>query len=260
MSSTNTTIEPPAVKKRGRPKKVAEDAGETIVVEAKKTSAVKKATTKPIAPKDKLIAPEKDKKTIAKKNAPEHLTPVTPATSKILESVRAKGTLSKTLPTKTASLESRNSGTPPATTAQAPPISSSSPPPPPPPPPPQQQQQQPKTPRTHPAPTTIPLPQKPIPAPSPISSASHTTSPRNPVLPPNPYPSTPRRIPPALSQHTRVIEPTPDIRLPPKYKPAARRVTAIIVSLPIVLVFGYELLERWRGKKEVKVKFGGDRS
>ncbi|XP_014559238.1 hypothetical protein COCVIDRAFT_92403 [Bipolaris victoriae FI3] len=248
MSSTNTIIEPPAVKKRGRPKKAAaEDAGETIVADAKKTSAVKKATTKSIAPRDKFVAPEKDKKTIAKKNAPEHPTPVTAATSKILESVRAKGTLSKTLPTKAASLESRSSATPPttkpatATTAQAPP------------------QSQPKPPRAHPTPTTIPLPQKPIPAPSPISSTSHTTSPRNPVLPPNPYPSTPRRIPPALSQHTRVIEPTPDIRLPPKYKPAARRVTAIIVSLPIVLVFGYELIERWRGKKEVKVKFGGER-
>ncbi|EUC47054.1 hypothetical protein COCMIDRAFT_24974 [Bipolaris oryzae ATCC 44560] len=247
-------MEPPAIKKRGRPKKVAaENAGETIVVEPKKMPAVNNATTKPVVSKDKVVAPEKDKKTIAKKNAPEHPTPVAPATSKILESVRAKGTLSKTLPTKPANLESRNSGTPPATkpattaTAQAPPISSSPPPP------------QPKPARTYPTPTTIPLPQKPLPAPSPISSTSHTTSPRNPVLPPNPYPSTPRRIPPALSQHTRVIEPTPDIRLPPKYKPAARRVTAIIVSLPIVLVFGYELLERWRGKKEVKVKFGGER-
>ncbi|KAF5850973.1 hypothetical protein GGP41_010643 [Bipolaris sorokiniana] len=89
MSSTNTTVEPPAIKKRGRPKKAAaEDAGETISVDGEKTPAVKKVTTKPTAPKHKPVAPEKDKKTIAKKNAPEHPTPVTPATSKILESPR----------------------------------------------------------------------------------------------------------------------------------------------------------------------------
>jgi hypothetical protein len=46
--------------------------------------------------------------------------------------------------------------------------------------------------------------------------------------------------------------------LPPKYKPAARRVTAIMVSLPIVFVFGYELVERWSGK-EVKRTFVGEK-
>jgi hypothetical protein len=51
-----------------------------------------------------------------------------------------------------------------------------------------------------------------------------------------------------------MIEPTPDMRLPPKYKPAARRVTAIIVGIPIILVFGWELYGRWKG--EVQRKWG----
>lgn len=33
--------------------------------------------------------------------------------------------------------------------------------------------------------------------------------------------------------------------LDPRYRPTARRVIAIIVSLPIVIVFGWELLHRW---------------
>lgn len=33
--------------------------------------------------------------------------------------------------------------------------------------------------------------------------------------------------------------------LDPRYRPVARRVIALIVSLPIVIVFGWELLQRW---------------
>ena len=44
------------------------------------------------------------------------------------------------------------------------------------------------------------------------------------------------------------------MRLPPKYKPAARRVTAIMVGIPIILVVGLELYNRWRG--EVQKKWG----
>ncbi|KAI4950919.1 hypothetical protein J4E86_007427 [Alternaria arbusti] len=106
--------EAPAVKKRGRPKKVvAEDAGAIPAVEASK-AAVKKVAAKP-AGKAKPVEVKKEKKTVAKsaktvappatpaakKDAPqspiaaEQPTPVTPSTSKILEEVQAKGTFKK---------------------------------------------------------------------------------------------------------------------------------------------------------------------
>ncbi|KAI4670481.1 uncharacterized protein J4E79_000763 [Alternaria viburni] len=106
--------EPPAVKKRGRPKKVvAEDAGAIPAVEASK-AAVKKVAAKP-AGKAKPVEVKKEKKTVvksaktvappatpaAKKDAPqspialEQPTPVAPSTSKILEEVQAKGTFKK---------------------------------------------------------------------------------------------------------------------------------------------------------------------
>ncbi|KAF2876955.1 hypothetical protein BDV95DRAFT_558155 [Massariosphaeria phaeospora] len=33
--------------------------------------------------------------------------------------------------------------------------------------------------------------------------------------------------------------------MPPKYKPAARRITAIAVGIPVILVVGYDLYKRW---------------
>ena len=59
---------------------------------------------KNVAAKEKLVEPKK-KKTVAKKIAPEVPTPATPAASKILEEVRAKGTLKKTLPTQATKTE-----------------------------------------------------------------------------------------------------------------------------------------------------------
>ena len=216
--------------------------------------------------KDKPVESGKDKKTgaktatttsttptMAKQEAPQP-TPATPSASKILDQVRTKGTL------KTASprLDKTSSGTSSSTERPSPPWlrkPSSSPPPPP-------------LPSSQQRTTTIPLPKKPSQAPSPIiptrSSQQHQK--QN-----NPYPSYssssssytrtsqrpahPAHLPrPAPQSATRIIEPTPDMRLPPKYRPAARRVTAIMVALPIVIVFGYELFARWRGK-EVKKRF-----
>ncbi|KAI4692254.1 uncharacterized protein J4E84_003223 [Alternaria hordeiaustralica] len=285
--------ETPAVKKRGRPKKVvAEDAGPIPAVEASKV-AVKKVAAKP-AGKAKPVEVKKEKKTVtksaktvapaatpaAKKDAPqlavapEQPTPVALSTSKIIEEVQAKGTLKKaqaakvldqaasSTDKKTAALQpqTREPTTKPASSPSKPAVSAASTTTPPTPP----------TSRpTSPRPTTIPLPSHPTKAPSPISSppppnpyprfSKPTPSTRH--IPPNPYPTSIRPSnqqappsPPHRQHPTRLIEPTPDIRLPPKYKPASRRVTAIMVSLPIVLVFGYELFERWRGK-EVKQVF-----
>lgn len=268
MPSSSAAVEAPAVKKRGRPKKVvAEDATKPVVAQAKKTVAMKKATAKTGAAKEKLVDPKKEKKTVTKKVAPEQPTPTTPAASKILEEVRAKGTLKKTLPTQATKTEGAGDVSKTPTTVQSKPTSS-------PPTSPLQNPQTKPSPIQHtktPLPTaqqqqrtsTIPLPTKPIPAPSPlqhttIRSSQRPQQPPWPSQPPsNPYP---QRRPPGLSHYphanTRIIEPTPDMRLPPKYKPAARRVTAIIVGLPFVIVFGYELWARYTGKKQVKRMFG----
>ncbi|KAI4955939.1 hypothetical protein J4E91_000148 [Alternaria rosae] len=283
--------EPPAVKKRGRPKKVvAENAGTTPAVEASKV-AVKKVTAKPVG-KPKAAEVKKEKKTVAKsaktvtpavapavkKDAPqspitpEQPTPVTPSTSKILDEVQAKGTLKKAqsakVVEKVASSTDKKTAPPQPQTQEPTTKPASSPSKPAPAASTTTRPSNPTTKPTSPRPTTIPLPSHPTKAPSPISSPPPNPYPRfsKPTLstrhiPPNPYPTSIRPSnqqtppPPHQRQHpTRLIEPTPDVRLPPKYKPASRRVTAIMVSLPIVLVFGYELFERWRGK-EVKQVF-----
>ncbi|OAG26609.1 hypothetical protein CC77DRAFT_1015887 [Alternaria alternata] len=292
--SSKPTIEPPAIKKRGRPKKVvAEDAGTTPEVAASK-AVVKKAAAK-LSTKEKVVEVKKEKKVTTKSGktaptttatvaagkkiapksaiAPAQATPVTPSTSKILEEVEAKGTLKKakqpekvvekeaeasvqdsrktaassqspeTSPPKTQSLQSKP--TPPTTASLSNNKTASN-----------------TTSRTT---TTIPLPSVPKIAPSPVYPATPkptTSRPHNPYPSIRPSPSQPQPRPPPSpyqKQHpTRIIEPTPDIRLPPKYKPAARRVTAIIVGLPIIFVVGYELFERWRGK-DVRKKFVEDR-
>ena len=292
--SSKPTIEPPAIKKRGRPKKVvAEDAGTTPEVAASK-AAVKKAAAKP-STKEKVVEVKKEKKVATKSGktaptttatvaagkkiapksaiAPAQATPVTPSTSKILEEVEAKGTLKKAKqPEKVvekeaeASVQDRRKTAP---SSQSPETS----------PPNTQSLPSKPTPRTTASlsnnktasnttsrtTTTIPLPSAPKIAPSPVYPATPkptTSRPHNPYPSIRPSPSQPQPRPPPSpyqKQHpTRIIEPTPDIRLPPKYKPAARRVTAIIVGLPIIFVVGYELFERWRGK-DVRKKFVEDR-
>jgi hypothetical protein len=109
------TVDPPAVKKRGRPRKVVD---ESAVAPEKPT--VRKASTKAKAtPKTKTIDAMKEKKktltrvsdyktkkeTPAPKAAPaqtnttQQATPVTPTSSKILDEVKATGTFSKSAAT-----------------------------------------------------------------------------------------------------------------------------------------------------------------
>jgi hypothetical protein len=291
--SSKPTIEPPAIKKRGRPKKVvAEDAGTTPEVAASK-AAVKKAAAKP-STKEKVVEVKKEKKVATKSGktapattatvaagkkiapksaiAPAQATPVTPSTSKILEEVEAKGTLKKAKqPEKVVEKEAEASVQDTRKTAPSSQTPETSPPKP------QSLQSKPTPPtttslsnnkatsNTTSKTTTIPLPSAPKIAPAtgdPATPKPTTSRPHNPYPSIQPSPSQPQPRPPPSpyqKQHpTRIIEPTPDIRLPPKYKPAARRVTAIIVGLPIIFVVGYELFERWRGK-DVRKKFVEDR-
>ena len=83
--------------------------------------------------------------------------------------------------------------------------------------------------------TTIPLPTKPL-NPETISRPppAAPSGPSAPSSGPLPGPAGP-------SGHRPYAY---DGKLPPKYKPAARRVTAIIVGLPVVFVVGYELYGR----------------
>jgi hypothetical protein len=67
-----------------------------------------------------------------------------------------------------------------------------------------------------------------------------------------PKPSSEPAIPPPPPGFKgRLLRADYDGKLDPKYKPAARRVIAIIVSIPIVVVFGWELWQRcmWKPLK-----------
>ncbi|KAF2031241.1 hypothetical protein EK21DRAFT_111065 [Setomelanomma holmii] len=239
--ATTSTIAPSAAKQRGRPKKVV--AGNSATTTANRGS-LKSATTK-----GKTAEPRKTPaRTTAKQDAaaPQslrttHTTPIPPQSSPIIQAVKAKGTFGnqpKTPPTPSSasipdpiSAQSSTQSPPPSTPLPASSTQTTIPQPPKP-------QPQPRT-------TTIPLPRSPLRAPSPHSLAKPATIPTSRPPPPPP--------------RTRVIEPTPDIRLPPKYKPAARRVTAIIVGIPIIIVVGVELYGRWKGEVRKKWGEGGER-
>lgn len=179
------------------------------------------------ATKRAVTKPRTTPPTIAKKGAPalttsRQPTPATSPTSNILEQVHGTGTLKAT-----PSLDHL-----------------------------------PKNPATlHPSRSrtnTIPLPANPRQPPSHSNPKPNTVFAK--PAPPNATPSPPPAYRPAQSSSTRrIIEPTPDIRLPKKYKPAARRVTSIIVGIPIILVVGYELYNRYRAEIRTKWDEGGKR-
>lgn len=297
-ASPTVTVDPPAVKKRGRPRKVVEDNAATA-----EKPAVRMASTKAKAtPKTKTVDAMKEKKktltkvsdykskkeAVAPKAAPaqkstaQKATPSTPISSKILEAVEAAGTFDKS--SKTSPTEPEQPVVPPVPgpapvapivpgAANAPiadahakfeppadvsPLKASKPassaiqqPV-------DQTLSKPVIPPTSAAPseraniippkphaTTIPLPRKPLTAPSPTSE-----HPKARIAFAEPAPRAPPRTP---RYPTRIIEPMPNTKLPPKYKKAARQVTSIIVGIPFILVIGYELYGRW--KTQINTKF-----
>ncbi|OCK83477.1 hypothetical protein K432DRAFT_423346 [Lepidopterella palustris CBS 459.81] len=137
---------------------------------------------------------------------PKQIAPVTPSTSKILQEVAA----GSKAPTKHAPLPYKPSSVQPKPSLHSLPKPRTPPPPPPPP---------------------APAPSKPsVPLPSTNSSAPAGTATTD--------------IPNPNTSGTPGAKTKPDGKLPPKYKPAARRVTAIMVALPIVIVTSYELYLR----------------
>jgi hypothetical protein len=245
--------EPPVTQVRSRPRKTAVPAAPAPT--APKPSA-RQASTKTTSAKKTMDA-QKEKKRIltkaatytAKKNAPAPTsvpasasaatpqtqpqqptpaTPATPSTSKIINEVRAAGTFASPKHQKQAPID-----LPPS--------------------------------RTPAYPTTIPLPRKPtLPTPSSSSAASpapNTNSTPPPARPNLSFarPAAPSRAPRPQHARSRVIEPTPNVELPSKYKPAMRRVTTILVGIPIILVVGYELWNRARAEIRSKWDDGGKR-
>ena len=267
MSTNATTAE---AKKRGRPKKTVPEEAVTRPAIQTKTNSAKKPSVKVASKTAKTQEGNKSKKTppVAKSSKPAVTTkkdatvaaPTTPVgRSRIIDEVRAKGTLARmqsiedewaaiaaAQKTTVAQVQEMTkmawqprSAVAVAVATTAPPLSSHSKP----------------TPTPDQRRTTIPLPRVPKPAPSPLTplpSSNVKPAPPGYRAPPPPKPYTPPTRP-----HTRIIEPTPNMDLPPKYRPAARRVTAIIVGLPFVIVMGWELFERWNGK-EVKKRFGDE--
>ncbi|KAF2109272.1 hypothetical protein BDV96DRAFT_652119 [Lophiotrema nucula] len=259
------------VKKRGRPKKVVEDVS---AVEEAKVKGTRNASTKAapatrtasssasvktlkstpkLNPKTAKTIPSKAKEEPKKAAVkPARPTPVTPETSKILQKVA-----------QTRAEQSR----PPPQPAQA-----SSPP--------RQPPAKPATPAPPPAPTptpssipqrppntTIPLPRNPIdpsnpqhrplqpPQPAqPHPRPSAYPTPKLPIIPP--HSSTPPR--PATAAFNAQVEANKVAytgKLDPKYRPAARRVTAIMVGIPVVLVTSWELYQRFFMGKDVQRVF-----
>ena len=296
-ASPTVTVDPPAVKKRGRPRKVVEDKAVTA-----EKPAVRQASTKAkAAPKTMTVDAMKEKKKTltkvsdykskkeaaapkaapAQKSTAQKATPSAPISSKILEAVEAAGTFSK--PSKTSPTEpeqpvippvpgpapvapivpdaantpitgvdarfeppagvSTPNASKPATSAIQQPID--------------QAPSRPVIPPTSaareraniippkPHATTIPLPRKPLTAPSPTSE-----HPKARIAFAEPAPRAPPRAP---RYSTRIIEPMPNKKLPPNYKETARRVTTIMVGIPVILVVGYELYRRW--KIQINIKF-----
>ncbi|KAF2823599.1 hypothetical protein CC86DRAFT_469369 [Ophiobolus disseminans] len=259
--STTTVTQPPAAKKRGRPKKVVPGDAGVIAAEQGKSAATKTAgKAAAVMDKAKTVPARTTKSSsVAKKDAPKPAATTRPAppptpetsplsnkaqatatkpaqkdsaaqiTSPILDKVRARGTLH--IPTPSTKLP-----TPPNQTNSPRPTTK----------PPKATNPHPSSPAHQPSKqrnTTIPLPRAPLRAPSPTAYA-----------PPTPASGAPRTPPPQRPRTTRNIEPTPDLRLPAKYKPVARRLTAIMVGIPFIIVGGWELYGRWR--KEVGRKFG----
>jgi hypothetical protein len=227
--------ESPATNSRSRPRKTAIPAARAPA--APKPSA-RQASTK-LSSAKKTMDAQKEKKRILTKAAtytaknsaatppPQQPTPATPttaSTSKIINEVRATGTFASPPHQKKAPIDLPPSRTP-----------------------------------AH--PTTIPLPRKPTPPTSSAASPNTTTSTPPPARPHLSFarPAAPSRTPRPQHARYRVIEPTPNVELPSKYKPAMRRVTTILVGIPIILVVGYELWNRARAEIRTKWDDGGKR-
>lgn len=113
VASVTVTVDPPAVKKRGRPRKVVDEGAVASEMPAvRKASTKAKAATKAKSKAKTIDALKEKKKTLtkvsdykAKKGPPaskaapaeiaEQATPATPTSSKILDEVRATGAFDK---------------------------------------------------------------------------------------------------------------------------------------------------------------------
>ncbi|KAF2476594.1 uncharacterized protein BDR25DRAFT_339563 [Lindgomyces ingoldianus] len=273
-----------ASKKRGRPKKVVEDLVETAVdvkknstrkastkaaKTAKEEGKVEKATksTKSSTAKGAKNAggrakAQEVKSTVAEAAKSEkeeargatrstkQAIPITSSSSKILQEVAAKGTLragnsstTKSAPSQTQPQSSLPSKPPPpavpsttSPTTQASPAKST---------PKIPASPTPATPSlkftppiTRARATTVPIPTRPLNPQTPptTTTAAPKPPPYKSTLPPPPEPSTLPNMTPEYLEGGK---------LPPKYRSAGRRVSAIIVGVPIIVVTSYELYQRF---------------
>lgn len=213
---------------------------------------------------------------------PKQATPTTSSTSKILQEVGVKGTLKAGNYLASAKPTSSTTSTGPAPTTsttkpaptQTPSLTAPAP--------------LPSAPETSlPSSTSSRIPQMPLSkptapnksAPLPYRSSnampkpfkpskSSPTKPLSNSLEPSPAPAKPAISPTSLNTFavshlsarpgttgsgTDSLHSIPDGQLPAKYKPAARRITAIMVALPIAIVTSYELYQRLVLGKERKL-------
>ncbi|ORY19810.1 hypothetical protein BCR34DRAFT_659520 [Clohesyomyces aquaticus] len=194
-------------------------------------------------------------------------TPVTPSSSKILQEVAARGTLrpasSPPAPTKSNLSQTRPQAPAPPSKAQPTiptqtpltirKIAQTSPPKPTTSIPPQSTPAAPTTPSSQPTPpptsrpraTTIPLPSQPLNPRTPAPQPTPTSTLKPPTQPlPNgsqaPRPEASSSALPDINERYMA-----EGKLPPKYRKAGRRVSAIMVGIPIIAVTSYELYQRF---------------
>jgi hypothetical protein len=228
-----TSSEPTILKKRGRPRKtvdaevVSEAEKGTRSASTKAAGVVKKGKDKDTEKEKKVVksAVKKVKAQAAGKTQPKPTTPLPPAPTPILKKT-AINQPKKQQPSPSPSPQSSKILRAVTASGTFKPHSHSTPPPPPP---------------QH----SIP---KPFPPPPP-TAPSPPTQPFPPTAPLSSLPISP--------QETAYIH---NGQLPPKYRGAGRRVTAIIISIPVLLVTSWELYQRFalgvEGKKLVRLPEG----
>ncbi|KAL5436680.1 hypothetical protein PMIN06_010768 [Paraphaeosphaeria minitans] len=261
------------------PKKVAKRSKTTTTTTTTKTTAAAKATktTNAATPSKTVSAPgaaaptesasahgtaEQGVETLRVAGQP---TPVTPSTSRILEEVYKTNTVKPPppppaspsptpapqeilLPTGGAANVVIEQSLPPTATKTAIPANPTPKP----------------TPTPTPTPTPAYTPPRPAPLlsrttiPNPIPNPKTTTTtiplPTHPLNPSQPATPRPKPISPAALEKAAIERDINEGRMPPKYRGAARRVTTIMVGIPVILVVGWDLYKRWDGG--VRKKFG----
>ncbi|MCJ1258985.1 hypothetical protein MMC24_006819 [Lignoscripta atroalba] len=239
----------PVVRKRGRPKKTESLLQDEVPLSPDKSKRKKSTTTNPQTagkPSPRVqeaidhskmaadaLPQQPQRPATAKFTAPISATPPSKILQQVAEIQKSAATPPQLSPTPIIETPKDKPPTSPTTPAPEPLTTTISSFPPPPPPPAAAQ------------PAAVPPPPQPT---TPTSTSTPTSTPNPNPTTHSPFPSPTSLNAFAVSQLSgRPSRPTPRIydgRLPDKYKPAARRITFVMVALPIAIVTSWVLWQR----------------